>query len=156
MGDAPAPGFSAGQVGSPSEPRRTAPGEHPERLVMDPLSLRASWRYLQSTNMGRLALTSGALPVIVPVTYVVVDDAIVFRAGSHDALSPSSAGAVVAFEAGELRVATGDGWTVLVRGIIHQLTSPDPRIGDTDPKQPDDVLLALRARIVEGSRVRIA
>jgi nitroimidazol reductase NimA-like FMN-containing flavoprotein (pyridoxamine 5'-phosphate oxidase superfamily) len=119
-------------------------------LVVEPLSQRSSWDYLQSTDVGRLALTSGALPVIVPVAYTVVDDAIVFRTGPHRALSPSTAGAVVAFETGDLQLGREEGWSVLVRGVVHQLGAADP-LPHGEP--PHDVLLALQARIIEGSRV---
>lgn len=141
-----------------------ASGNLPARIRIEPLSPPDSWRYLQSAGAGRLALTADALPVIVPVLYTVVDDAIVFRAGSHRALSPSAAGTVVAFEAGEIQPAHEQGWTVLVRGVLRTLAHPDHALHQR-PKStasrsrdplPDDVLLALQARIVEGHRLRFA
>lgn len=84
---------------------------------------------LLSTNtVGRLAL-SGDEPFVVPVNFVVVDDHIVFRTepSSHAA---QSVGTAVAFEVDAVDIGHEAGWSVIVRGLLQDLTG---RI-EEDPK----------------------
>ena len=78
-------------------------------------------RLLNSENVGRIALTSGALPVVLPVNYVIHDDHIVIRTRRGTTLAAATRNAIVAFEADRFDDRTGQGWSVMVQGIAREL-----------------------------------
>ena len=67
----------------------------------------------------------GALPVILPVNYAVVDHGILFRTGRGTKLAAATHNAVVAFEADSFAGDGTGGWSVLVRGVCAEVTDPD-------------------------------
>ena len=80
-------------------------------------------RLLASTTVGRVALTSKALPVILPVNYAVDGDTVVIRTRPGSLLASSrERGVVVAFEVDELDRQTCSGWSVLVTGTLREIT----------------------------------
>jgi uncharacterized protein len=80
-------------------------------------------RLLASTTVGRVALTSKALPVILPVNYAVDGDTVVIRTRPGSLLASSrERGVVVAFEVDELDRVTCSGWSVLVTGTLREIT----------------------------------
>lgn len=98
---------------------------------------------LRRAKVGRIGLSVRALPVIIPVRFVLAGDAIIFsppEACSDGAVS----GNVVCFEAGELN--REDEWSVLVTGMAS-------------PVQPDEERDLLRVLLddagLEGHLMRI-
>jgi uncharacterized protein len=80
-------------------------------------------RLLASTTVGRVALTSKALPVILPVNYAMDGDTVVIRTRPGSLLASSrERGVVVAFEVDELDRVTCSGWSVLVTGTLREIT----------------------------------
>jgi len=77
---------------------------------------------LEGARLGRVGVSIDALPAIFPVFVTVVDGAVVFRTVPGTKLKAASDGAIVAIEADQFDEATGQGWSVLVRGIAHELT----------------------------------
>src|ERR1700704_7043983 len=71
---------------------------------------------LATRTLGRVGLTSGALPVIMPVEYVYDEGVIVFRTEPDAKLRAAVHGAVLAFEVDAFDPVTGRGWSVLVHG----------------------------------------
>ena len=67
-------------------------------------------------GLGRVGITMGALPVILPVTFAFVDDHIVFRTGRGTKLNVATAGNVVAFETDRYDPIEHRGWSVLIVG----------------------------------------
>ncbi|MFE9451595.1 helix-turn-helix domain-containing protein [Streptomyces sp. NPDC006739] len=81
---------------------------------------------LGSHGVGRLAVATSTGPVIVPVNYSVVDEAIVFRTATG--ATPARAdGRPVAFEVDRIDDAFSQGWSVLVRGVARAVTDPEQR-----------------------------
>jgi hypothetical protein len=81
---------------------------------------------LASTKRGRMAITVGALPTIVPVCYTIVDDQVRFPVMTDEAWRATD-GHIVAFNAEG--VDAGDRlWSVGVLGRAHHLASPDARL----------------------------
>lgn len=85
---------------------------------MDELSTGECLQLLENHTFGRLAFTehAGALPMIVPVNYVLYDDRITFRTGSGSKLGHAIHREPVAFEVDGLDPADRTGWSVVVRG----------------------------------------
>jgi nitroimidazol reductase NimA-like FMN-containing flavoprotein (pyridoxamine 5'-phosphate oxidase superfamily) len=78
---------------------------------------------LRTGSVGRVVLTDRALPVALPVNYAVDGDSIVFRTASPGTLSAATGGSVVAFEVDELDLESREGWSVLVTGVMREITS---------------------------------
>jgi len=89
--------------------------------VLDEAECRA---LLASRTIGRVGLSMDALPVILPVNYAVMDDAILIRSTEGSKLSAAWRGAVVAFEIDDYDPLTHTGWSVLVQGTARVLNAP--------------------------------
>ena len=76
---------------------------------------------LRAHTVGRVAITSRALPMIVPVNYTLVGSAVVFRTEPDGMLARACRGSVVAFEIDELAADGAGGWSVLVVGVASLL-----------------------------------
>ena len=74
-------------------------------------------------KIGRVAITMGAIPAVLPVNYCFVDGAIHFRTGEGAKLTAASQHAVVAFEVDEIDLLYHAGWSVLAIGMARVLDS---------------------------------
>jgi len=99
------------------------------------LSVDECWRLLGGHGIGRLAISTDALPAIVPVRYHVRGDRIAVCLGDRNHLAPSVDGAVVAFEADSFGDTATRGWQVHVNGLAH-LTPPVPLVDACGEEQP--------------------
>jgi nitroimidazol reductase NimA-like FMN-containing flavoprotein (pyridoxamine 5'-phosphate oxidase superfamily) len=79
-------------------------------------------RLLATGHVGRIGTTRDALPTVLPVTYTLDGDAVVFRAAPATTLEVSLAGMVVAFEVDEIDPWHHEGWSVVVQGFAHRVT----------------------------------
>jgi nitroimidazol reductase NimA-like FMN-containing flavoprotein (pyridoxamine 5'-phosphate oxidase superfamily) len=79
---------------------------------------------LGGSTFGRIAATSRALPIILPVNYRLVHDRIVFRTSPGTKLTLAVAGAVVAFETDAVDPIGHAGWSVLAIGRATVVTEP--------------------------------
>lgn len=111
------------------------------------LDNRECARLLASVSVGRIAFSAGALPVIEPVLFALIEDRIIFQIPGE---SPRAAlqGAVVAFQADDATPQTAPQWTVTVVAVAHLV---EHRCGtSTDPPL---TVLALDASEVTGRRL---
>ena len=104
------------------EPRAALP---PPAEVIDPLSPAECHRLLGTHTLGRVGITSGGLPVILPVHYVYHDGVIVFRTGTGTKLRAAVNGDVLAFEVDAYDAQSGRGWSVMVLGRATVLPTDD-------------------------------
>jgi transcriptional regulator with XRE-family HTH domain len=81
-------------------------------------------RLLSTHGVGLLAVPTEAAPVVVPVNYSVVDDAVVFRTRA-DSVPAQGRDREVAFAVDRVDDALSQGWSVLVRGRAEAVTDPD-------------------------------
>ncbi|HEX6311778.1 MAG TPA: pyridoxamine 5'-phosphate oxidase family protein [Acidimicrobiia bacterium] len=93
-----------------------------ERLAV--LSRPECLELLGQASIGRVGVSIGALPAVLPVNYAMVDHAIVFRTAPGTRLSAALRGAVVAFEADAVDSDAETGWSVLVVGRAEEVTEP--------------------------------
>jgi nitroimidazol reductase NimA-like FMN-containing flavoprotein (pyridoxamine 5'-phosphate oxidase superfamily) len=80
---------------------------------------------LGGSSFGRVGVSVDALPAILPVAIALIDEDVVFRTVPGTKLAAAARNAVLAVEADEYDPATGDGWSVLVRGVARQLEHDD-------------------------------
>ena len=88
------------------------------------LGRRECLRLLGGATWGRVAVSVGALPSILPVQYALDGESIIFRAAPGTALEGATRGTVVAFEADGVEAGCGP-WSVLVVGVARHLTGED-------------------------------
>jgi len=80
---------------------------------------------LKTVPVGRVGVTIDALPVVLPLNFVVNDETIVFPTVPGTKLDAATAGMVVALEADNYGTSTEPwGWSVLVRGVAEEITDP--------------------------------
>ena len=78
-------------------------------------------RLLDGAVVGRIAGTSGALPVVLPVGYALDGDSIVVETGRGTTLDFATSGSVVAFQVDNLHEPGRSGWTVMVTGVAEEV-----------------------------------
>jgi nitroimidazol reductase NimA-like FMN-containing flavoprotein (pyridoxamine 5'-phosphate oxidase superfamily) len=116
---------------------------------------------LTQVPVGRVGVTVGGLPVILPVNYRMDEDDVVFRTGDGTKLRAAVAEAVIAFEV-DAYDATGRGWSVLAIGRAYEMTEADAAVTaqrlDLEPRsngRPDH-WVRMCPEMVSGRRIEVA
>jgi hypothetical protein len=91
--------------------------------LVDSLTDAECRHLLSSRTFGRIGVTSGGLPVILPVRYYYEGGSITFRTGEGTKLRAARNGDVLAFQVDAYDPETGEGWSVLVLGRASVLTT---------------------------------
>jgi len=114
---------------------------------------------LGSVTVGRIAITSNALPVVLPVNFVLLDDRIVIRTSRGTKLDAATRNTVVAFEVDEIDMVEQTGWSVLVTGVARELVAPDEidEVSASPPARwapgPDGRYIAISTDMISGRRI---
>ena len=82
-------------------------------------------RLLGGHSIGRLGLTVGALPTVLPVNYRLIADRVYFRTSSTERVRAATTCAVVAFEVDCFDEELRSGWTVVVTGVTEPIEHLD-------------------------------
>ncbi|MEY2468938.1 MAG: hypothetical protein QOF21_1636 [Actinomycetota bacterium] len=101
------------------------------------LARRECLRLLGHSNVGRLALSSGALPMIVAVNYRVAHDVLLVRTPATERLKAATDGTVVAFEASGVETDDNAAWSVSIAGVAREATADE--LATADEQDPVDV-----------------
>jgi nitroimidazol reductase NimA-like FMN-containing flavoprotein (pyridoxamine 5'-phosphate oxidase superfamily) len=88
-------------------------------------------RALERVRVGRVGITSKALPHIVPVNFVVFDNAVYFRTTTGTKLAAATFEAIVAFQADAYAPDGSAGWSVLVIGPCHRVDEDTETVADS-------------------------
>ena len=91
---------------------------------LEVLSTEECLSLLRQAEVGRVAVTVGAIPEIFPVNYCLLDSTIAFRTGEGTKLHAATHRAVVAFEVDHFDPEVQRGWSVLVVGHAGEITDP--------------------------------
>lgn len=81
---------------------------------------------LARSDVGRVAVTLGALPAVLPVNYSLLEGDIVFLTGEGTKLRAALRNAVVAFEVDEIDRWREGGWSVPAIGVASEITGAEP------------------------------
>jgi uncharacterized protein len=114
---------------------------------------------LEPVRLGRVGVSIDALPAIFPVFLTVVDGAVVFRTVPGTKLEAAADGAIVAVEADDYDDSSGVGWSVLVRGVAHELAAAEvddrtrSRLSTSWIDGAPEHLVAVSADLVTGRRL---
>ena len=115
-------------------------------------------RLLRSTPVGRLGFSTGALPTILPVNYVVDGDRVLVRTGPGSKLDAAIRNAVVAFEVDDIDEEQRLGWSVVVTGMAREVHPHDGRDADLSSldrwaPQGNGRVLAISLDVMSGRRL---
>jgi nitroimidazol reductase NimA-like FMN-containing flavoprotein (pyridoxamine 5'-phosphate oxidase superfamily) len=130
-----------------------------DRNGLEILEREECLRLLAGRTLGRLALTIGALPVILPVNFRLVGDRIVFRTGDGTKLDAATRNAVVAFEVDDMESFSHTGWSVVVTAETREVTDPADlaeleKVGIPRWAPPgDDRIVEIPTTLVSGRRI---
>jgi nitroimidazol reductase NimA-like FMN-containing flavoprotein (pyridoxamine 5'-phosphate oxidase superfamily) len=93
-----------------------------DRNGLEVLTREQCLKLMSSTRLGRIGVTMGGLPVILPVAFAVTRRGIVIRTGLGTKLAAAARNAVVAFEVDVIDEATRSGWSATVTGFAREVT----------------------------------
>jgi nitroimidazol reductase NimA-like FMN-containing flavoprotein (pyridoxamine 5'-phosphate oxidase superfamily) len=117
-------------------------------------------RLLRGTGLGRIAITSGALPVVLPVDYAMDGESIVIDTGRGTTLDFGTTGSVVAFEVDNLHEHGHCGWTVMVTGIAQEVDGPElerlSRLLSDEQGEDDERIIRISSELISGRRTHRA
>jgi hypothetical protein len=91
------------------------------RNGMEILEDDACWALLDQEEVGRLAVSVAGDVDIFPINYVVADRMIVFRTAEGSKLTELAANARVALEIDGYDAASGEAWSVVLKGMAQLL-----------------------------------
>jgi nitroimidazol reductase NimA-like FMN-containing flavoprotein (pyridoxamine 5'-phosphate oxidase superfamily) len=129
-----------------------------DRNGLEVLGREECLRLLGTATIGRIGLCSAALPSVLPVSFRLVGDRVLFRTGRGSKLDAATRNAVVAFEVDDF---DRSGWSVVVVGVAHDLS--DDEVERIDPTErvrvarwapgPGDRFVAISCELVSGRRI---
>lgn len=96
-----------------------------DRSGLEILDREECLRLLATATLGRVGITNGALPAIVPINFRLVGDRIVFRTGIGTKLDLATRNAVVAFETDQMAPVPDAGWSVAVTDVTREVIDPE-------------------------------
>ena len=114
---------------------------------------------ISHATFGRIGISSGALPMVLPVNFRLVGERIVFRTGVGTKLDAATRNAVVAFEVDEIDPMSHAGWSVVVTGVASPVTDPTDLALLTEANIPrwaasdTDQVIEVPVTMVTGRRV---
>lgn len=129
-----------------------------DRNGLEVLDREASLRLLATATLGRIGVTEGALPTILPVNFRFDGRRILVRTSVGTKLHAAAAGAVVAFEVDDFDPMYHSGWSVVITGTAQEVTDPDQlaQAGTTNLPHwapSDGHVIAIDPAIVSGRRI---
>jgi uncharacterized protein len=130
-----------------------------DRNGLEVLDRDESLRLLGSAVLGRIAISSGALPTVLPVNFRFDGRRILFRTGVGTKLDAATDNAVVAFEVDEVDPATESGWSVVVTGMAREVKDHTELAGlESRPlarwaSGDDDRVVSISVDLVSGRRI---
>ncbi|WP_421119654.1 pyridoxamine 5'-phosphate oxidase family protein [Aquihabitans daechungensis] len=133
---------------------------HDHALTIEPLTETECFERLRLTPFGRVALSSGALPVIFPIHFALMDRNPVFRTDPGTKLMAASNGQVLCLEIDEIHPVLHTGWSVLVTGRADVLTDSDDLLAARRlPLRPwtgdGNAYVRIDAALVSGREIRL-
>jgi nitroimidazol reductase NimA-like FMN-containing flavoprotein (pyridoxamine 5'-phosphate oxidase superfamily) len=129
--------------------------------TLEPLTHDECLVLLRSTAVGRVAVTSQALPAVLPVNFAVQGHCVVFRTRTDGLLARACNDTIVAFQIDEVQANGRGGWSVLVVGMARHLTGSEAlranQLNLTTAAGPgSDVFVSIAIGRLTGRRAGVA
>jgi nitroimidazol reductase NimA-like FMN-containing flavoprotein (pyridoxamine 5'-phosphate oxidase superfamily) len=119
-----------------------------------PECLRLLAAAAKEDHVGRLAVTDGRSPLVVPLNFVFQDGGVLVRIGPGR-ISEMVPGALVAFEVDRVETDRGMAWSVLIRGLASMALPGDGAIPEPWVPEPGHMVLLIRPDVVTGRRFHL-
>ncbi len=133
-----------------------------EESGMRILARRECLDLLSQVSLGRVGVSIDALPVILPVHFVLFGESVFFNTNPGTKFDAATTGAVVAFQADAPEAGSGAHWSVLLQGIASEVSNEwDDAQAMSDAIKPwgggalDRRLLRVEASHMTGRRFHI-
>ena len=115
-------------------------------------------RHLAAGSVGRVSLSSRAMPAVLPVRYRLVEDRILFWADPHDHPAAIDDGTVIGFQADDIDPVLHEGWSVMIVGRASHVRQPEAvaALEEGTPRgwaEASGPLVALSLDLVDGRRL---
>lgn len=81
---------------------------------------------MASVPVGRVGLSLQAMPAVVPVTFILRDECVVFAVAPGSRLAQAAEDSVIAFEVDEFNPSSRTGWTVMGLGVARHASLDTP------------------------------
>lgn len=114
---------------------------------------------MRTRSVGRIAITSRALPVILPVNFLLDGERVLVRTRPGTKLDAAASGAVVGFEVDDFDGVSHAGWSVSLTGLARVVTDeqdlariarlPLPRWAPVGAEH----VIAITTEMVSGRRI---
>lgn len=88
------------------------------------LTLAESLELLRQAEIGRVGLSTPAGPRVIPVTYTLYGEDVVFRTTPYSEMATYGRGREIAFEVDSLDVTAREGWSVQAIGRLDAVEDP--------------------------------
>jgi uncharacterized protein len=130
-----------------------------DRNGLEVLGRDACLRLLATATLGRVGISSGALPSVLPANFRFDGRQILIRTGVGTKLDAAVDNAVVAFEVDEIDPVEHTGWSVMVTGVACELTDPRELAAAQVPPLArwapggEDRVIAISTELVSGRRI---
>jgi nitroimidazol reductase NimA-like FMN-containing flavoprotein (pyridoxamine 5'-phosphate oxidase superfamily) len=129
-----------------------------DRNGLEVLDRAECLRLLGLATIGRMGLSSGALPTVLPVNFRLVGDRVLVRTGRGSKLDAATRNAVVAFEVDDIDPMEHTGWSVVVTGVAREVDlaeiHPDELVRLTRWAPGEDgLVVAISTDVVSGRRI---
>lgn len=95
---------------------------HEYDIIVDELDDATCWRLLERAGFGRVGFLQDDQVVVLPVNAGVMNGRVVFRTAADTSLARAGDGSIVAFEADHTDRVAESGWSVVVRGLLWDVT----------------------------------
>lgn len=129
-----------------------------DRNVVEELDRQECLRLLAAEKVGRFVFTTGGLPAVRPVAYVLEGEDILVRTRPGTNVTSCHPGTVVAFEVDDLDPVSGTGWSITVTGngrvLADAETAPYRGVLPRPWVAEATELIVLPVELVHGQRIR--
>ena len=131
---------------------------------LDEIGVAECWQLLSTQPIGRVAVILGHYPLVFPVNYTVDGESILYRTNAGTKLNTIHRSNVT-FEVDEIDHTHRSGWSVMVKGVAHELSAERDRrvisraeVGGSTPWAPGrrEHIIRVLPDQVTGRRIRPA
>jgi len=92
------------------------------------------WELVRSREVGRVAYNDERGPMVVPITFAVGEDSVLFRVAPYSDVARHLPGARVALEVDDIDYYTRSGWSVVIRGSVEAVDTDDLPASEARPR----------------------
>ncbi|MEO9223711.1 MAG: pyridoxamine 5'-phosphate oxidase family protein [Acidimicrobiales bacterium] len=116
-------------------------------------------RLLRTAKLGRVGVSTGDVPTVLPVNFLLDKDRILVRSGRGTKLDAAAREALVSFEVDDFDPMTHSGWSVVVMGKASEVTDAEELAALRHAPIPrwapggETTIIAISTELISGRRI---